>query len=69
MKCKINVIKIGQIVKVFDDEGEYRLARVISLNYNHETAVVCYLDEMFFDQEIGTVLLMNLKKYEGRPIN
>lgn len=69
MKCKINVIKIGQIVKVFDDEGDYRLARVISLNYSHETAVVCYLDEMFNDQEIATVLLINLKKYEGRPIN
>ncbi len=61
-------IEIGNIVKVFDDSHNYRLARIVYLDKQNEEAVVTFLDDLFMDEETATVSLLNVEKYLGKLV-
>ncbi len=59
-------VKVGNIVEVFNDDGENKIARVLNINFRNEEVVVMYLDELLNDLYIDTVSLLNCKIYEKR---
>ena len=58
-------IRSGNIVKVYDDNNLYRLARVVDINYSTEQVMVVYLDELFNDLELDSTSIMKIRLYEG----
>lgn len=59
-------VKVGNIVEVFNDDGESKIARVLNISFRNEEVVVMYLDELLNDLYIDTVSLLNCKIYEKR---
>lgn len=59
-------LKVGDIVKIYNEDREFKLGRVLNVDYKHELAMVTYLDDLFFDLDTETVSVLNLEKYEGK---
>lgn len=56
---------VGNIVYVRNGSEE-RLARVLSISYSKDLAMLSYLDDLFNEVEIGYSPVHYLEKYEGR---
>lgn len=62
-------IKIGNIVLVkVNDDGEEKVARVVSVSHQNETAMVMFLDDLFCDTYLDSVPLLNCRLYENRKV-
>lgn len=66
MKTFKKRIRVGEIVKIYDEDNEFRLGRVLNVDYKNELAMIVYLDDLFKDLETVTVSILNLEKYEGK---
>ncbi len=66
MKTFKKRIRVGEIVKIYDEDNEFKLGRVLNVDYKNELAMIVYLDDLFKDLETVTVSILNLEKYEGK---
>lgn len=66
MKTFKKRIRVGEIVKIYDEDNEFKFGRVLNVDYKNELAMIVYLDDLFKDLETVTVSILNLEKYEGK---